>query len=88
MWQDAIFGPGNLIFLLALVPTIRAVEKPRMATSVLTSITLVAFVVAHVSLRLWWAAAITTIEAGAWGFLAWQVLRRRKEALAGEPAKN
>lgn len=78
MWQDIVFGIGNGVFALALVPTIRGREKPARLTCAGTVIALCGFVVAQISLALWLTAAVTVLEAALWTVLWRQVGGRER----------
>ena len=75
-WQDILIMIGGFCFSIALIPTVLAVEKPTLFTSLLTGIILYSFCVAYISLRLKLAFIATMITASMWLVLAIQVLMR------------
>lgn len=75
MWEDYVIAVGAIIFIVALVPSLRGDNKPDLKTSLITGTTLLLFVAANVSLRLWFAAITTLILAVLWLVLAYQVIR-------------
>lgn len=77
MWQDFVFTAGNVIFIVALIPTILSKEKPPLSTSVPTAAVLIAFAVTYGSLHLWYALTSATVTALAWSIIALQRLLRR-----------
>lgn len=75
-WQDAILSFGSIFFTLALIPTIRAAEKPALVSSIMTALFLLSFVVVDFSLGLPVAAVLTVTTAVAWLILAAQKIWR------------
>src|SRR3954465_1588288 len=71
-WQDWVIGVGQFLFALALVPAIRASEKPPLSTCALTAALLMAFCAAYASLGLWLAASSVALFSGMWTALARQ----------------
>lgn len=72
-WQDLVFGTGQIIFVLALIPTIIGKSKPEFSTSLLNSIILLLFAYTYSTLNLW-TSVITSIIL----FLAWSTLAVQK----------
>lgn len=75
-WQDIILSIGSLAFSIALIPTIRAYEKPAISTSLMTAFFLGTFVVVDMTLNLPFAAVTNVLAVILWTVLAVQVLRR------------
>jgi hypothetical protein len=71
-WQDIVLSGGIIIFCIALIPSILSNNKPALTTSVVTGIFLVMFTVTYASLDLWFAAAVTALNAALWLTLAVQ----------------
>lgn len=67
-WQDLIFTAGSVVFILALIPTLRAPEnqKPRASTSLITGLTLVVFSATYLTLSLYLSSMTTMITALIW----------------------
>lgn len=78
-WQDAVIGAGQLIFALALLPSVLGDEKPAPATSLVTAFVLSLFVPTFWSLGLVWAAGCGTIAAVLWWALLVQGLQQRRQ---------
>jgi uncharacterized membrane protein YqgA involved in biofilm formation len=76
--QDVILTGGSLIFVAALIPTLRGNDKPALSTSLLTGSVLVVFAGVYVSLALWFSAITTFITAACWFMLAAQKARLRR----------
>lgn len=66
VWQDIIFTIGSFIFSIALIPTIRAKNKPPVITSLVTFAMLVAFVVCYLSLGFYVSAISGGLTAACW----------------------
>lgn len=81
-WQDIIFGIGQWIFVIALVPSVLGKDKPALASSVLTGTVLAIFAVTYMTLSLWAAGVSTLLVAGMWYTLAIQ------KYLAGKKSKD
>jgi hypothetical protein len=77
IWQDLVFALANAAFSIALIPTIRATEKPAISTSVWIGLTLLVVAYTQATLGLYLGGGVTVIEAGLWGVLAWQAWRKR-----------
>ena len=71
-WQDLIFTVGNIIFALALIPTILGKNKPALSTSLTTTIVLYIFSLAYLSLSLWFSTIASFISGSLWLILALQ----------------
>jgi len=71
-WQDAVFAVGNMIFFISLLPTVFAIEKPSVLTSIPTGIVLFIFTYAFFTLSLWYGAITSFLAAIAWSILAFQ----------------
>lgn len=73
-WQDLVLTVGNLLFLLALIPSLTSVHKPAVGTSLLTGAVLVSFLIVYASKRWWWSIAMCGANAMLWFVLAIQVM--------------
>lgn len=71
-WQDWIFTVGQLIFIIALIPSIRSKDKPAFTSSLITAVILIGFAATYTSLELWGSAIFAFLNASAWGILAIQ----------------
>ena len=77
MWQDIVFMSGGLMFSLALIPTIRAKEKPHWISSLLTGGILAIFSYAYATLGLYLACGATVATSIVWLIILVQALRRK-----------
>ncbi len=71
-WQDIVFTIGQLIFVIALIPSIRSKDKPAFISSAITAVILVGFGITYTSLGLWGSAIFAFLNATAWAILAFQ----------------
>lgn len=72
VWQDAVLGVGQLVFVLALYPMLRGKDKPPLLTCLIHGIVLASFGVAFTSLALWFSAISVFIVSGLWFYIGWQ----------------
>ena len=70
--QDIILTAGSIVFILALVPSIRSKDKPALLTSSMTAFVLYVFACTYISLGLWLTASVTALTAAMWTALAVQ----------------
>lgn len=77
-WQDIIFGGGNLVFAVALLPSIFSEHKPALSTCLITGAVLLSFAVTYASLALWAGMAMVALNGALWLVLAVQQYRRRR----------
>lgn len=78
VWQDWVIGVGQIGLFLALIPTIRNVEKPALGTCVITAAILTGFAISFVTLTLWFSAFATSFAALGWYILLFQVWKRQE----------
>jgi len=71
-WQDIVFSVGSLIFVFALIPTLRSKEKPAFTTSFITALVLSIFALTYITLSLWGSAFFQGCTAACWFLLAFQ----------------
>jgi hypothetical protein len=76
-WQDVLIGSEQVLFAVALVPSLLSERKPHAVTSALTGLTLLAFAVAYASLDLVYSAAAALLCGVLWLVLLLQVLLRQ-----------
>lgn len=74
-WQDVVFTLGIALFSVALLPSLRSHHKPAASTSIFHASILLAFIVADISLGLWYTAVASAISCALWATLAIQKLR-------------
>jgi hypothetical protein len=76
-WQDYVLATGSLLFTLALIPSLRAKNKPALSTSLITVVVLVIFALTYITLSLWFSAAAAGLNGLAWLALALQKHRQK-----------
>lgn len=78
-WQDVVIAIGNWIFVIALIPTVRAKEKPALSTSILTGAVLAVFSFTFSTLSLLNSAVSAAAISITWFILAGQKLLRNQK---------
>ena len=73
-WEDAIFAVGNVVFFVALIPSVMSADKPSIWTSAITGATLVAFSFTFFTLGFWFAMCASGLTALGWWTLFFQKL--------------
>ncbi|MFA6602881.1 MAG: hypothetical protein WCT01_03700 [Candidatus Shapirobacteria bacterium] len=74
-WQDFVLTFGQVIFILALFPSIFSKDKPSIKTSIPTSLVSFSIGVVYLTLNVPMAAATAVINGILWGILAFQKLK-------------
>ena len=77
-WQDLVYGIGNVLFVIALIPSLKSDDKPNIKTSIMNSVVLVSFIIAGISLELYFTALVTTLLTISWAYLGYQKYRQKK----------
>ena len=72
IWQDAVLMATGFVFSMALIPTIRAKEKPARLTCLITAIMLAINAGILTTLGLWLASISITLSDIAWWILLFQ----------------
>ena len=76
-WQDIVLTLGNMLFLIALIPSIVSKDKPSHWTSLLTASTLTIFTFTYFMLSLTYATYPVGGTAIAWWILFFQKVRNK-----------
>jgi len=79
IWQDPVLMLCSAAFAVALIPALRAKEKPALRTSILTCVLLCICGFVDCTLGLWLTAFFTGLTALAWGRLVQQARRNRHD---------
>lgn len=80
-WQEIVFFIGQMLFNIALLPSIFSKDKPALATSLLTSSVIAIYIFLYTTLSLWLTAVSVATTGALWAVLAYQkfmIDRRRK----------
>jgi hypothetical protein len=78
-WQEVVLTVGQVIFLIALIPSILSKDKPALQTSLLTSSVAFSIAVVYVTLAIPFAAISAALNGTLWFVLAVQKWRTRRE---------
>ena len=76
-WQDVILTIGQVIFIIALFPSILSKDKLALQTSVLTSAVALSIAVVYLTLSIPFAAISAALNGALWFVLAVQKWRTR-----------
>jgi hypothetical protein len=76
-WQDVVLFVGGFVLAGGIVPAIRGVEKPPVATTLTLVVMLAIFVVVFVTLGLWLTASSVLLQGSLWAIVLVQTLQRR-----------
>lgn len=68
-WQDLVFMLGNIVFFVALIPSIISENKPSKWTSLSTALVMSLYVITYYSLSLTYATVTGAIATTAWWIL-------------------
>lgn len=71
-WQDVVLTIGNIVFFIALIPSIMSANKPSKWTSLMTASALTAFGITYFSLSLTYATIAVSLSAIGWWVLYFQ----------------
>ena len=84
-WQDIVLAAGNVIFALALLPSVLGKDKPALATCLMMAGVLAVFVVVYGSLTLWYGMIAVMVTTSLWTTLSIQhLLRKKRPAVADD----
>lgn len=76
-WQDIVLTIGQIIFIIALVPSILSPDKPALQTSVVTAAVALSIAAVYVTLSIPFAAISAALNGVLWLVLAVQKWRTR-----------
>lgn len=81
-WQDVVFTIGQVIFVFALIPSIKGKDKPALLTSVITVLILSTFAISYATLSLWGSMIGAVLNCTGWTILAVQkyLIDKKKSA--------
>jgi len=76
-WQDVVLTIGQVIFIVALVPSILSKDKPALQTSLMTAAVALSIAVVYVTLAIPFAAISAALNGSLWLVLAVQRWRAK-----------
>lgn len=76
IWQDLVLTVGQLCFFAALIPTIRAKEKPAFKTGLITAVVLTVYIPTFWTLKVYLSVFCTILLTGGWWVLTYQSWKR------------
>lgn len=78
MWQDYVISICILVFIVALLPSVRGSDKPALSTSLITASVQLVLTLTYVTMELWYSVATGIVLFLLWSLLAGQVMTRDK----------
>lgn len=73
-WRDYVLFAGQIIFLVALVPTVIGNSKPEFSTCIITATGMTVFTYVYATVRWWWTTAIASLVTVLWWILVLQTI--------------
>jgi hypothetical protein len=82
-WQETVLAIGQIIFIIALLPSVFSRDKPEIWTSVITGSVALSIAITYLTMKLPFAAVSAFFNFVFWSILAVQKRRqdRQKKAL-------
>lgn len=77
-WQEIVLAVGQVIFIVALLPSIMTDDKPEIWTSIVTGTVALSIAITYLTLRIPLAAVFAFLNFVAWFILAAQKFRQTK----------
>lgn len=87
-WQELVLTLGQVVFIIALLPSIFSSDKPEIWTSVLTGTVALSIAITYVTLSIPIAAASAFLNFVAWSVLAIQKTRQSKRNVRPRPKRK
>lgn len=82
-WQDLVLSVSVWVFIFALLPTLRGIEKPALETSIVTATTILVCAGVYASMG-WWGSVLSSGILGIiWYVLAWQKYKASSRRFGG-----
>lgn len=79
-WQEIVLTVGQIVFILALLPSILSKDKPEIWTCIMTGLVALSISVTYVTLNIPFAAVSAFLNFVAWSILAIQKIRQMRRA--------
>jgi len=76
IWQDWVITIGQLLFFVALLPSIFSQDKPNRWSSLMTGLIMAVFAYTFLTLGLLWSASTSVLVSIAWFTLFFQKLKK------------
>lgn len=86
-WQEIVLALGQILFLVALIPSIVTNDKPEIYTSVMTGLVALSISITYITLHIKLASIMAFLNFVAWSILAIQKHRQPKHLKKKRRAK-
>ncbi|HEX7368223.1 MAG TPA: hypothetical protein VF261_01035 [Candidatus Saccharimonadales bacterium] len=77
-WQEIVLAAGQILFLVALIPSMVTDDKPEIYTSIMTGAVALSISITYLTLHIKLASVMAFLNFVAWGILAVQKFRQPK----------
>ena len=78
-WQDIVFSLGSIVFGIALIPAIVEKQYPPISTCIMTSIMIIMYSLADITLDLWFSAIAGIISATIWIMMGIKQIKKKEK---------
>ncbi len=78
-WQDVVLTIGQVIFIVALFPSVFSKDKPALQTSIVSSAAAFSIAIVYVTLSIPFAASSAALNGALWFVLAVQKWRTKSK---------
>ena len=75
-WQEVVLAVGQIVFIIALLPSILSKDKPEIWTSIMTGAVALSISITYLTLHIKLAAIMAFLNFVAWSILAIQKVRQ------------
>ena len=78
-WQQSVLALGQVVFIVALLPSVFSKDKPEIWTSIITGTVALSIAITYVTMHLQVAAVSAFFNFVFWSILAMQKFRQNKK---------
>jgi hypothetical protein len=86
-WQETVLALGQIIFIIALLPSVFSKDKPEIWTSVITGSVALSIAITYITMKIPIAAVSAFFNFVFWSILAIQKFRQKKRSIISSRKK-
>ena len=86
-WQQTVLALGQVVFIIALLPSVFSSDKPEIWTSIITGTVALSIAITYTTMSLDVAAVSAFFNFVFWSVLAFQKFRQMKRGKSVQPGK-
>jgi len=86
-WQQTVLALGQIVFIVALLPSVFSSDKPEIWTSIITGTVALSIAITYITMSLPVAAISAFFNFVFWSILAFQKFRQMKQKRSVKPAR-